>query len=83
MRVVLQVLYTGSMMSVVNISKTGKRRYNVKLWKAFMVLFDYLPVSALIDEKILYMHGGLSRIKTSRTDKELSRPKDVPDQGKI
>jgi diadenosine tetraphosphatase ApaH/serine/threonine PP2A family protein phosphatase len=37
-----------------------KRRYNVKLWKSFTELFNYLPVAALIDDKILCMHGGLS-----------------------
>ena len=36
-----------------------KRRYNVRLWRNFTELFNYLPVVALIDEKILCMHGGL------------------------
>ncbi len=71
------------MMSVYNIN-IGKRRYNVKLWKAFTVLFDYLPVSGLIDEKILCMHGGLSRdLKHLGQINDISRPQDVPDQGKI
>jgi serine/threonine-protein phosphatase PP1 catalytic subunit len=59
-----------------------KRRYNVKLWKAFTVIFDYLPVSALIDEKILCMHGGLSRdLKHPGQINEISRPQDIPDCG--
>ncbi|GJZ10930.1 serine/threonine-protein phosphatase PP1, partial [Tanacetum coccineum] len=37
-----------------------KRRFNVRLWKTFTDCFNCLPVSALIDEKILCMHGGLS-----------------------
>lgn len=37
-----------------------KRRYSIKLWKIFTDAFNCLPVSALIDEKILCMHGGLS-----------------------
>jgi serine/threonine-protein phosphatase PP1 catalytic subunit len=37
-----------------------KRRYNVRLWRNFTELFNFLPVAALIDEKILCMHGGLS-----------------------
>jgi serine/threonine-protein phosphatase PP1 catalytic subunit len=42
-------------------SETGKRRYNVKVWKTFTECFNCLPVCAIIDEKILCMHGGLSR----------------------
>ena len=37
-----------------------KRRFNVRLWKTFTECFNCLPVAALIDEKILCMHGGLS-----------------------
>lgn len=37
-----------------------KKRYDVKLWKQFCNLFNYFPVSALIEDKILCMHGGLS-----------------------
>ncbi|MCL4116459.1 UNVERIFIED_CONTAM: hypothetical protein GTU68_000415 [Idotea baltica] len=37
-----------------------KRRYNLKLWKIFSDVFNSMPVAAIIDEKILCMHGGLS-----------------------
>ncbi|KAG4211446.1 hypothetical protein ERO13_A02G105000v2 [Gossypium hirsutum] len=37
-----------------------KRRFNVRVWKLFTECFNCLPVAALIDEKILCMHGGLS-----------------------
>jgi len=37
-----------------------KRRYNVRLWKDFGLCFNMLPVSAIIDDRILAMHGGLS-----------------------
>jgi serine/threonine-protein phosphatase PP1 catalytic subunit len=30
------------------------------LWKTFTDCFNCLPIAALIDEKILCMHGGLS-----------------------
>ena len=42
------------------VSFTGKRRYNIKLWKTFTDCFNCLPVAAIVDEKILCMHGGLS-----------------------
>ena len=37
-----------------------RRRYNLKLWKEFVKLFDCLPIAALIEDKMLCMHGGLS-----------------------
>lgn len=37
-----------------------KRRYNLSLWRDFCSMFNYLPISAVIDERILCMHGGLS-----------------------
>ena len=62
----------------------GKRRYNVKLWRSFTELFNYLPVAALIDEKILCMHGGLSPdLRNLNQILELPRPSDIPDQGNI
>jgi hypothetical protein len=52
--------FMGSMMNVSNFKNVGKRRYTIKLWKTFTDCFNCLPVAALIDEKILCMHGGLS-----------------------
>ena len=37
-----------------------KRRYNVRLWKEFGLCFNMLPVAAVVDDRILAMHGGLS-----------------------
>merc|ERR1712032_287687 len=37
-----------------------KRRYNTKVWKRFIDAFNCLPVCALVQEKILCMHGGIS-----------------------
>jgi len=59
-----------------------KRRYSIKLWKTFSDVFKCLPVSALVDEKILCMHGGLSpEIESLQQIADLSRPCDVPDVG--
>ena len=37
-----------------------KRRYNVKIWKEFGLCFNVITVCAVVDDKILCMHGGLS-----------------------
>ncbi|XP_054807395.1 serine/threonine-protein phosphatase PP1-like isoform X2 [Prosopis cineraria] len=59
-----------------------KCRYNVRLWKIFTDCFNCLPAAALIDDKILCMHGGLSpelyNLKQIRT---LPRPCEVPESG--
>ena len=38
-----------------------KRRYKISLWQAFYNCFNHMPLTALIDEKILCMHGGFSK----------------------
>ncbi|QCE07466.1 protein phosphatase 1 [Vigna unguiculata] len=59
-----------------------KRRFNVRLWKTFTECFNCLPVAALIDEKILCMHGGLSPdLHNLDQIRNLLRPTDVPDTG--
>ena len=59
-----------------------KRRYSIKLWKIFSDVFNCLPVSAVIDEKILCMHGGLSpELQDLQQIADLRRPCDIPDVG--
>ncbi|CAD8108950.1 unnamed protein product [Paramecium sonneborni] len=59
-----------------------KRRYTIKLWKTFTDCFNCLPVAALIDEKILCMHGGLSpELSNLEQIRRIMRPTDVPDTG--
>ncbi|KAJ6940639.1 serine/threonine-protein phosphatase PP1 [Populus alba x Populus x berolinensis] len=59
-----------------------KRRFNVRLWKIFTDCFNCLPVAALIDEKILCMHGGLSpELEHLGQIKEIQRPTEIPDSG--
>lgn len=61
----------------------GKRRYNIKLWKIFTDCFNCLPIAAIIDEKIMCMHGGLSPdLQTMEQIRRVMRPTDVPDTGK-
>ncbi|CAN6469349.1 unnamed protein product [Victoria cruziana] len=59
-----------------------KRRFNVRLWKMFTDCFNCLPVAALIEEKILCMHGGLSpELQSLSQINTIERPTDVPDFG--
>ena len=59
-----------------------KRRYNVRIWRSFTDLFNWLPVAAIIDEKILCMHGGLSpELKNLQNITDIPRPTDIPDTG--
>eukprot|EP01065_Artemidia_motanka_P002739 TRINITY_DN11297_c0_g1_i1.p1 TRINITY_DN11297_c0_g1~~TRINITY_DN11297_c0_g1_i1.p1 ORF type:complete len:875 (+),score=258.65 TRINITY_DN11297_c0_g1_i1:58-2682(+) len=61
-----------------------KRRYNIKLWKVFADVFNCLPLSALIDESILCMHGGLSPELTNFDQiRAIRRPLSVPDAGLV
>ena len=59
-----------------------KRRYNVNLWKIFTEVFDWLPICALVEERILCMHGGISPdLRSLRQIQDISRPTDIPDKG--
>ncbi|KAL1561745.1 protein-serine/threonine phosphatase [Salvia divinorum] len=59
-----------------------KRRFNVKLWKVFTDCFNCLPAAALIDGKILCMHGGLSPdLNNMDQIRSIQRPIDVPETG--
>jgi len=59
-----------------------KRRYNVRLWRQFCDVFNCMPVCAVVEEKIMCMHGGLSPdLKSFDQVRRLARPADVPDDG--
>ena len=45
-----------------------KRRYSLPLWRNFLELFNHLPICALIDDRIICMHGGLSPKLTKLED---------------
>jgi serine/threonine-protein phosphatase PP1 catalytic subunit len=59
-----------------------KRRYSVKLWRIFADCFNCMPVAAVVEDKILCMHGGLSPDLDNLSQVfDIPRPTDVPDEG--
>jgi len=59
------------------------RKYgNVNVWKYFTDLFDYLPLTALIENKVFCLHGGLSpSIDHLDIIRSLDRVQEVPHEG--
>ena len=59
------------------------RKYgNANVWKSFTDLFDFLPLTALIDNQIFCLHGGLSpSIDTLDNIRALDRVQEVPHEG--
>ena len=59
-----------------------KRRYNLRIWKNFSDCFNWLPISAIVNQKILCMHGGISPdLHDLNNIKQIIRPTEVPDEG--
>jgi serine/threonine-protein phosphatase PP1 catalytic subunit len=59
-----------------------KRRYSVRLWRLFSDCFNCLPVAALVDGRVLCVHGGLSpHLRSLDQIRRLPRPCDVPHEG--
>ncbi|GJY56553.1 serine/threonine-protein phosphatase PP2A-2 catalytic subunit [Tanacetum coccineum] len=59
------------------------RKYgNANVWKHFTDLFDYLPLTALIESQIFCLHGGLSpSLDTLDNIRSLDRIQEVPHEG--
>jgi serine/threonine-protein phosphatase 2A catalytic subunit len=59
------------------------RKYgNANVWKYFTDLFDYMPLTAIIENQIFCLHGGLSpSIDTLDQIRSLDRMQEVPHEG--
>lgn len=52
-----------------------KRKLNIKLWKSICDTFDYLPVAAVVADRIFCVHGGLSpQLRNIRDLNGMKRP---------
>ena len=59
-----------------------KRRLSIKCFKKIITLFNIMPISALINENILCMHGGLSKeLQNIEQINKILRPTDIPNEG--
>ena len=57
-----------------------KRRYNVRIWSSFADLFNWLPIAAIINDKIFCVHRGLSPyLKYIKDILTIQRPIEIPD----
>lgn len=51
-------------------------------WVMFTNLFDYIPLTAVVENQIFCLHGGLSpSIKTLNDIRDLTRVQEVPENG--
>ncbi|CAL9108467.1 unnamed protein product [Musa hybrid cultivar] len=59
------------------------RKYgNANVWKTFTDLFDYFPLTALVESEIFCLHGGLSpSIETLDSIRSFDRVQEVPHEG--
>jgi serine/threonine-protein phosphatase PP1 catalytic subunit len=59
-----------------------KSRFSLKIWKLFNDCFNCLPLGAIIEDKILCIHGGLSPdLKSLEQIRRIVRPTEIPDTG--
>ena len=64
--------------------KECRVKYSLDLWYESMSLFDLLPICALIDNRFLCMHGGISPyLKTLNDIAKLNRFQELPLEGPL
>ncbi len=67
-----------------NFKEECLHKYDISVYHAIMLLFDNLPVAALVGEKFFCVHGGLSPDVTYVDDiQHLQRVREVPTSGAL
>lgn len=61
------------------------RKYSsAAVWRAFTDLFDYIPITAVVENEIFCLHGGLSpSIDTLDNIRRLDRVQEIPHEGAV
>ena len=56
--------------------------FDTAIWKKFSEVFKYLPIAAIVEEKIFCIHGGISPDLATPDDiKSIQRPLEIPEEG--
>lgn len=59
-----------------------KNRVSLRAWKMFCEVFVHMPLSGLIEGKILCMHGGIGpELEKVEQISKIYKPCDIPDEG--
>ena len=59
-----------------------KKFNSEKVWEMFTNLFDYFPLTAVVEGQIFCMHGGLSpSAKTLDDIRSMPRVQEIPERG--
>ncbi|KAH0791294.1 serine/threonine-protein phosphatase PP1 [Histomonas meleagridis] len=61
-----------------------KQKHDVSIWKKFNEVFRYLPLAAIVSNRIFCVHGGISgEMASLEMIEKLSRPLDIPESGLV
>ena len=61
-----------------------RKNYRSQVWRTFNSVFEWLPIAAMIDNRILCVHGGISPDLESLDQlRNIKRPVVIPDKGLV
>lgn len=61
-----------------------RRNYRSQIWRTFNSVFEWLPIAAMIDNRILCIHGGISpELESLDQLRNIKRPLVIPDKGLV
>ena len=73
-----------SMTSVYGFRAEVRRRLNKQIFGNFVRVFKYLPIAAVIDDRVFCVHGGISKdLKKVDQLSRMKKPDQIPQEGLI